>query len=58
MKDEYETIQDIYMELDDIEGRFIMTNGKIDYEASYNMVKKDVYNLKAQILKENPEFQR
>lgn len=58
MIEKYETIQDVYNELDDIAGRFIMTNGKRDFEASYTMLKKDIRALKDQILKENPEFQR
>ena len=54
----YETIQEIYNELDDICSRFIMINGKKDFEASYNMLKKDVRKLKNDILEDNPEFQR
>ena len=57
-KEKYETIQDIYNELDDICGRFIMINGKRDFEASYNMLKKDLRELKDDLLKDNPEFQR
>ena len=58
MIEKYETIQDIYNELDDICGRFIFTNGKMDYKRSYKMLKKDIRQLKDDILKENPEFQR
>jgi hypothetical protein len=54
----YETIQDIYNELDDICGRFIFTNGKMDYKSSYEMLKKDIRQLKDDILEDNPEFQR
>ena len=57
-KEKYETIQEIYNELDDICGRFIMINGKLDYKASYEMLKKDICALKDDILKDNPEFQR
>lgn len=58
MKENYETIQDIYNELDDICGRFIMIGNTISYEDSYNMLKKDIRQLKDDILKDNPEFQR
>jgi hypothetical protein len=54
----YETIQDIYNELDDICGGFILTNGKMDYKSSYEMLKKDIRQLKNDILEDNPEFQR
>ena len=57
-REKYETIQDIYNELDDICGRWIMTNGKMDHKASYEMLKKDIRALKDDILKDNPEFQR
>lgn len=57
-EEKYETIQDIYNELDDICGRFIMIGGTLDYKASYEMLKKDIRALKDGILKENPEFQK